>query len=100
MGINRCRKQMLGLESEIKAQFEEKKNEFLREEKRKFEEFKVQVASKVADKADYEDKNIINDFLNTNSSSGSKHTESNDKTNIGGNLKKPNTTSKVHGINV
>ena len=86
---------MLGLESEIKAQFEEKKNEFLREEKRKFEEFKAQVAAKVSkSKADYEDKNIIDDFLNTNSSSGSKHTESNDKSNIGGNLKKPNTTSK------
>ena len=86
---------MLGLESEIKAQFEEKKNEFLREEKRKFEEFKAQVAAKVSkSKADYEEKNIIDDFLNTNSSSGSKHTESNDKSNIGGNLKKPNGASK------
>ena len=42
---------MVGMESEIKAQFEEKKNEFLREEKRKFEEFKVQVAAKKSQKA-------------------------------------------------
>ena len=65
------------LEGEIKSKYEAKRNEIIKEENRKLDEFKAQLKSNMRkNKAEYEDNNKINNFL---SSGGSGITDESSK---------------------